>query len=95
MDETKGSWRDQLDDRQQGVVDNCIQYASGDPSGLPGHQLMLTIATMAMLLDGAEAARLGACKYDLGADAAGFYGMVQCCLAEELEIRCCCGEKKL
>lgn len=50
----KATWPYRLTDRQRKLVENCRQYARGDPAGLPGHTLMLTIARMADLLDEKE-----------------------------------------
>lgn len=44
-------WRAEFDERQNGLIRNCIDYAAGNPAGLPGHGLMLIIARMAELLD--------------------------------------------
>lgn len=44
-------WRAEFDGRQNGLIENCIDYANGNPAGLPGHALMLIIAQMAELLD--------------------------------------------
>jgi len=44
-------WKERFDDRQKRLIQNCIEYANGDPAGLPGHQLMLIIAVMAEILD--------------------------------------------
>ncbi|GAF67758.1 unnamed protein product [marine sediment metagenome] len=56
------NWRNAFDERQNGIIDNCLTYASNKPSGLPGHQLMLIVAEMAGQLDGhmlVEATKLG------------------------------------
>jgi hypothetical protein len=45
-------WRGQFDERQRGLIRNCEKYASDNPSGLPGHKLILIVAKMAQLLDG-------------------------------------------
>jgi hypothetical protein len=80
MDEKKKeSWRDQLDDQQSEIVANCIKYALGPPAGR-GNPLMLTIATMATLLDGVEAAQLGACGVAPGVDILGYTETVRCCV---------------
>jgi hypothetical protein len=50
-------WKKLFDDRQNRLIDNCVEYADGDPAGLPGHQLMLIIAKMADILDDAECKR--------------------------------------
>lgn len=47
-------WLEALDERDRRLVQNCTAYANGNPAGLPGHQLMLIINTMAQLLDNAE-----------------------------------------
>jgi len=44
-------WRCKFDDRQKRLIKNCRDYASGDPAGMPGHNLALIIAKMADLLD--------------------------------------------
>ena len=44
-------WWWHLDERQRQLVDNCITYASHEPAGLPGHNLMLIVAKMAELLN--------------------------------------------
>ena len=33
-----------FDERQRRLIDNCQEYAAGDPAGLPGHKLMLIVA---------------------------------------------------
>lgn len=35
-----------FEDRELGLIKNCIQYAENDPSGLPGHQLMLIVVKL-------------------------------------------------
>lgn len=34
-------------DRELRLIQNCMNYAQGDPAGLPGHNLMLIIAKLA------------------------------------------------
>ena len=50
-DEKLAEYLDDLNDtytpRQLRLVRNCIEYANGDPAGLPGHQLMLLVAEVA------------------------------------------------
>jgi hypothetical protein len=48
------TWREQLSERERGLVGNCEQYAAGNPAGLPGHNLMLLIAKLANVLDEKE-----------------------------------------
>lgn len=45
------SWTRQLDERERRLVQNCCTYASSDPAGLPGHNLMIIVAKMAAILD--------------------------------------------
>ncbi len=45
------NWRELLGPREQQLIENCINYSKNNPAGLPGHQLMLIVATMAALLD--------------------------------------------
>lgn len=50
--EPRPDWRDYLSsDRRRGLVENCRAYAAGNPSGLPGHELMLLVDELALLLD--------------------------------------------
>lgn len=48
------NWRRYFDSRQLGLIEDCRKYATGNPSGLPGHQLMLIINRMADLLEDAD-----------------------------------------
>lgn len=45
------NWMDQLDDRQQALIRDCIRYSEGDAAGLPGHNLLLLVAKLSDLLD--------------------------------------------
>lgn len=49
--QVKGQWRNKLTDRERRLILNCETYAANDPAGLPGHNLMLLVATMARWLD--------------------------------------------
>jgi len=51
IEKEKMGWWWHLDERQRQLVDNCITYASHEPAGLPGHNLMLIVAKMAELLN--------------------------------------------
>jgi hypothetical protein len=42
---------DGFNERDTRLIFNCIDYADGDPAGLPGHNLMLIVAAMAGMLD--------------------------------------------
>lgn len=44
-------WLDEFDERQKRLIYNSIDYARKDPAGLPGHNLMVIINTMATILD--------------------------------------------
>lgn len=49
----KGNWfrrSGRFTDRELSLIDNSIQYANGDPAGLPGHNLMMIIAKYQKLL---------------------------------------------
>lgn len=48
------SWDSALSEREFGLLKNCEQYAANDPSGVPGHALMLLIAKLAQMLDESE-----------------------------------------
>ena len=48
---TFDEWREEFDERQLGLIDNCVLYARNAPSGLPGHQLMLIINKMFTILE--------------------------------------------
>lgn len=41
------NYEEALDEREQRLINNCLQYADGDPAGLPGHDLMIVIAKLA------------------------------------------------
>jgi len=47
---TLGCWEDHFDLREFRLIQNCQEYAQGDPAGLPGHQLMLIVAKLIDLL---------------------------------------------
>lgn len=47
----QGDWLFYFDDRQRKLIKNCQDYASRDPAGLPGHNLMMIISRMADLLN--------------------------------------------
>ena len=51
---TRPHWAVGLDDRQWGLIQNCRLYAANQPSGLPGHQLMLIVAVLAGRLEDAD-----------------------------------------
>jgi hypothetical protein len=51
LESLRMGWLSNFDERQRRLIANARQYASGDPAGLPGHQLILIIAKMADLLD--------------------------------------------
>ena len=38
-------------EREFNLIGNCIMYASSDPAGLPGHNLMILVAKLAEHLD--------------------------------------------
>lgn len=38
---------DELTEREARLIKNCLDYASGDPAGLPGHNLMILVAKLA------------------------------------------------
>ena len=44
-------WDQEFTSRQWGLIKNCRTYAANEPSGLPGHQLMLIVALMADQFD--------------------------------------------
>ena len=44
-------WDQEFTSRQWGLIKNCRTYAANEPSGLPGHQLMLIVARMADDID--------------------------------------------
>ena len=46
-------WLVAFDDRQRGLIGNCRTYTANQPSGLPGHNLMVIIERMAAMLDAA------------------------------------------
>ena len=50
-DQEAPPWRQQFDARQLRLIQNCRDYAEGDPAGLPGHQLMLIVAKLVEILD--------------------------------------------
>ena len=50
---TSTDWLKHFDDRQRRLIANCRLYATSDPAGVPGHNLMMIIARMARLLDAA------------------------------------------
>ena len=52
--DTRPHWAAGLDDRQWGLIQNCRLYAANQPSGLPGHQLMLVVAILAGRLEDAD-----------------------------------------
>lgn len=54
MKDRVSHWTDHFDLREFRLIQNCQEYAKGDPAGLPGHQLMLIVAKMAELLLPAE-----------------------------------------
>lgn len=37
-------------ERELKIIKNCLDYAKGDPGGLPGHQLMLIVAKLHRML---------------------------------------------
>jgi hypothetical protein len=47
-------WLEEFEVRERGLILNCINYATQNPSGLPGHNLMLIIAKMAEMLSDCE-----------------------------------------
>ena len=47
-------WDSDLSEREVGLLKNCEQYAANDPSGIPGHALMLLVAKLAQMLDESE-----------------------------------------
>lgn len=48
---TGQNWFRHFDERQQRLIKNCCAYSQGDPAGLPGHNLMIIVSKMALLLD--------------------------------------------
>lgn len=44
-------WLAEFDERQRRLIANCQVYASHDPAGLQGHNIMLIVDKMASLLD--------------------------------------------
>lgn len=40
-----------ISEREFRLIGNCIMYASSDPAGLPGHNLMLLVAKLAEHVD--------------------------------------------
>ncbi len=51
-----GDWKTKFDERQQRLIKNCEDYEANDPAGVPGHNLMLIIAKMSLMLDKMELA---------------------------------------
>ncbi|HRT10185.1 MAG TPA: hypothetical protein P5233_17510 [Candidatus Paceibacterota bacterium] len=51
-----GKWQAEFDERQQRLIKNCEDYALSDPAGVPGHNLMLIVAKMSLMLDKMELA---------------------------------------
>ena len=41
---------DTFDDRQMGLINDCNVYANGDPSGLPGHNIMIIVSKLHTML---------------------------------------------
>lgn len=38
-----------FDERELRLILNCVNYANGDPAGLPGHNLMVIVAKLCAL----------------------------------------------
>ena len=51
LDDYSSDWRNWLDERERRLVGNCVDYAHNDPAGLPGHNLMIIVSKLAMMLD--------------------------------------------
>jgi len=56
--EFERTWDSDYSRRERGIIQNCEMYAANNPSGIPGHQLMLLVAKMAADLDQIEEAYL-------------------------------------
>lgn len=54
-------WRNEVcqDERTITLLNNVLEYAYGDPAGLPGHNLMILIGKMAKILDEYETGKRG------------------------------------
>lgn len=50
-DEQITDWKRFFNEREQRLIRNCLDYSRNDPAGLPGHNIMLIVATMTKLLD--------------------------------------------
>lgn len=48
------NWQDNFDERERRLISNCVDYATSDPAGLPAHNIMIIVAKMVKLLDGAS-----------------------------------------
>lgn len=48
-------WISHFDERERRLINNCVDYSMNDPAGLPGHNIMIIVAKMVKLLDGANA----------------------------------------
>ena len=44
-------WLVRLTERERRIVQNCRDYANGDPGGITGHATMIVVNKMANLLD--------------------------------------------
>ena len=44
-------WPQLFDERQCNLISSCRQYVADGAPGLPGHQLMIIVAKLAVLLD--------------------------------------------
>lgn len=55
------NWRNEVcqDERGINLLNNVLEYAYGNPSGLPGHNLMVMIGKMAKILDEYETGKRG------------------------------------
>ena len=42
---------EEFDDRQMGLINNCRDYAHRDPSGLPGHNIMIIVSKLYDMLE--------------------------------------------
>lgn len=49
-------WTTHFDDRERRLINNCVDYATSDPAGLPGHNILIIVAKMVKLLDGLDKA---------------------------------------
>jgi hypothetical protein len=44
-------WTSHFDDRERRLINNCVDYATSDPAGLPAHNIMIIVAKMVKLLN--------------------------------------------